>query len=151
VVHREELEVEHADVAALAFADLDQLRPLPVLLGLRREQGVGEPRAVDRQVRPQAQEERDGTDVVLVPVGEHQSLDVVEAVLDRAEVGQDQVDAGLVVLGEEHPAVDDEQPAAEFEDGHVAPDFADAAQRDDAQGSGGQCGRGVGGAWTGGK
>ena len=54
-----------------------------------------------------AQQVRHGADVVLVAVGQHQRVDVVEAVPDRVEVGQDQVDAGMVLLGEEHPAVDD--------------------------------------------
>ena len=36
---------------------------------------------------------------------------------------------------EEHAAVDDEQPPAVLEHGHVAADLADAAERDDAQGT----------------
>src|SRR3546814_3075057 len=41
------------------------------------------------------------SDVVLVAVGQDQCLDLVEPVPDRVEVGQDQIDAGVVVLGEE--------------------------------------------------
>ena len=55
--------------------------------------------------------------------------------------GQDEVDAGLVVLGEQHAAVDDEQAAAVLEHGHVAADLAEAAERDDAQGALGEGGR----------
>ena len=47
--------------------------------------------------------------------------------------GQDQVDAGLLVLGEQHTAVDDEQLAAVLEHRHVAADFADTAERDHPQ------------------
>jgi hypothetical protein len=61
-------------------------------------------------------------------VGEYQSIDVVEPVLDVPQVGQDQIDTRLVVPGEEHPAVDDQEPAEVFENGHVAADFADPAQ-----------------------
>jgi hypothetical protein len=68
-----------------------------------------------------------------VAVREHDGLDVVEPVGDGAEIGEDQVDAGLVVLREQHAAVDDEQPALVLEDRHVAPDGAEPAQRDDAQ------------------
>ena len=78
---------------------------------------------------------RHGADVVLVAVGQHDRLDVVESVHDGREVGQDQVDAGLVLLGEQHAAVDDQQLAVVLEDGHVATDLAEAAQRDDPQGS----------------
>ena len=96
-----------------------------------------------------AQEVRRRADVVLVAVGQHQRLDLVEAVPDRVEVGEDQVDAGLVVLGEQHAAVDDQQPAVVLEDGHVAADLAEAAERGDPQaalrqvGGRGQLGVGV--------
>ena len=78
-----------------------------------------------------AKQVRDAADVVLVPVGQHDRLDLVEAVPDPGEVRQDHVDAGLVLLGEQDPAVDDEQPAGVLEDGHVATDLAEPAQRDD--------------------
>ena len=55
--------------------------------------------------------------------------------------GQDQVDAGLVVLGEQDAAVDDEQTAGVLEDGHVAADLAEPTECDDAQGAVGQCRR----------
>ena len=45
---------------------------------------------------------------------------------------------GVVVLGEQHAAVDDEQAAVVLEDGHVAADLAEAAERDDPQPSGRQ-------------
>ena len=61
--------------------------------------------------------------------------DVIETVLDVAEIGQDEVDAGLVLLGEEHAAVDDQQLAVDLEDGHVPPDLAQATERHDAQGA----------------
>ena len=86
----------------------------------------------------QPQQVRDGADVVLVPVGEDDGLDVVEPVLDEAEVGQDQVDAGLLGLGEQHAAVDDQQPAGVLEDGHVAADLAEPAERHDPQAALGQ-------------
>ncbi len=88
-----------------------------------------------------AQQVRDGADVVLVAVGEHDRLDVVEAVLEVAEVGQDQVHARLVVLGEEHAAVDDEQAAVVLEHVHVAANLAEAAERNEAQGAGLERGR----------
>jgi hypothetical protein len=44
------------------------------------------------------------------------------------------VDAGLVLFGEEHAAVDDEQFAVVFEHGHIAPDLTEPAERDDANG-----------------
>jgi hypothetical protein len=112
-----------------------------VLLELGVEEGERELRADDRDVAALAQQVRHAADVVLVPVGEHDADDVLQTVTDRAEVGQDQVDAGLVLLGEEDAAVDDEKLAAVLEDGHVATDLSEAPEGDDAQGAVGQCGR----------
>jgi hypothetical protein len=47
----------------------------------------------------------------------------------------------VVLLGEEHPAVDDQQPAVVLEDGHVATDLAETAERSDPETSPGQGGR----------
>jgi hypothetical protein len=76
---------------------------------LLRYQRERELRADHRDVGTQLEQERNRADVVLVRVRQHQRLHVVEAVLDVAQIGQDQVDAGLVVAGEQHPAVDDQQ------------------------------------------
>ena len=111
VVDRDELAVERPGHVVVARGDLDQRRVDPVLAQLGRDQREGEPRADQRDVLAQPQQVRDRADVVLVPVGEDDGVDVVEAVLDDAEVGQDQVDARLLGLGEQHAAVDDQQPA----------------------------------------
>ena len=76
--------------------------------------------------------------MVLVAVRQDDRNDVVEAVPDVAEVGQDQIDSGLLGLGEQHAAVDDQQLPVVLEDGHVATDLAETAEGHDAQGSGGQ-------------
>ena len=81
--------------------------------------------------------------MILVAVRQHDADDVGEAVTDRTEVREDQVDAGMVLLGEQHPAVDDEQLAVELEHGHVAADLAEPAERDDAQATGGELRRWV--------
>lgn len=133
VVDRDELAVEDADALALAFCHLKGVRTDPVLLKLRLDQCEGQLGTDERDVRLQAQQIRDATDVVLVAVREDDALDVVEAVPDRGEVGQDQVDSGLLLLGEEHSAVDDEQAAAVLENRHVAADFTEAAERGDAE------------------
>ena len=133
VVHGHELDLERAARDDLLLLDLHGLRHDAVLAQLGLQQGEGEPGAHDRDVGALAQQVGHRPDVVLVRVGEDDRLDVVEAVAHVLEVGEDQVDPGLVVLGEQHPAVDDEQPACELEDGHVAADLTEAAQRDDAQ------------------
>ena len=113
--------------------DLEGVRADAVLLELRLDEGEGQLGADQRDVRLLAEEERDAADVVLVAVREDDALDVVEAVPDGREVRQDQVDSGLLLLGEEHAAVDDQQAAAVLEDRHVAADLAEAAERGDPQ------------------
>ena len=43
------------------------------------------------------------TDVVPVAVSQHDRLDLIQAAVEVREVRQDEVDARLVVLGEQHP------------------------------------------------
>ena len=69
-------------------------------------------------------------DVVLVGVGEHDRQYL--APLEVTEVGQDQVDAEVLVAREREPGVDHERLAAELEDGHVLADLTEPAERDDA-------------------
>ena len=51
-----------------------------------------------------------------------------------AEVGQDQIDAEVLVAREGDPGVDDYRLAPVLEDGHVLADLAETAERDDATG-----------------
>jgi hypothetical protein len=133
VVDREELEAERAVLLDLLLPDRAQDGLDPVLAQLGLEQRQGEGAADDRDVGALAQQVGHRAEVVLVAVRDDDGLDVVEPVPDVREVGQDQVDAGLLDLREQHAAVDDEQPAGVLEDGHVATDLAQPAERDDAQ------------------
>jgi hypothetical protein len=103
-----------------------------VLAQLGVEQCQGQLGAHQRDVGALAQQVGDAADVVLVPVGEDDGDDVVKPRPERVEVGQDQVDARLVVLGEQHAAVDDQQLAAVLQHGHVAADLPQPTERRDA-------------------
>ena len=128
VVHGDEFAFEVADLRDLAFHHDVGVGLDPVLCQLRFDEGQGQLRPIQRDVFAQAQQVRDCTDVVLVAVGEHNAHHIGQAVLDVREVRQDQIHARLVLLGEEHTAVDDQQFPVEFEDGHVSADFAQAAE-----------------------
>ena len=138
VVDRHELAVERPGDVVVAGGDLDQRRLDPVLAQLGRDQGEGEPRPDQRDVPAHPQQVGHGADVVLVPVGEDDGVDVVEPVLDHPEVREDQVDPRLLGLGEEDTAVDDQQAPGELEHGHVAADLAQPPERHDAQPAVGQ-------------
>src|SRR5262249_12963711 len=81
---------------------------------------------------------RHRADVILVRVRQYNRVNEVQPAFERGEVRQDQVDAGLVLLREQDPAVDHQQPPVVLEHGHVAADLADPAERDHSQAAGGQ-------------
>ena len=133
VGHGDELEVVGADLHLVAALHGNHHRVEVVLLALRLDEGERELGADQRDVRAQLEQVGHAADVVLVAMREHERLDLVETVLDVVEVGQDQVDARLLLLGEQHAAVDEQQVAVVLDHVHVAADFAQAAERHDAQ------------------
>lgn len=138
VVDRDELAVEGTDALAVPLRHLEGVGPDAVLLELGLDEREGQLGADQWDVRLLAEEEGNATDVVLVAMGEDDALDVVEAVPDGREVRQDQVDSGLLLFREEHPAVDDQQAAAVFEDRHVSADLAETTEWGDPQGAFGE-------------
>src|SRR5580704_8932728 len=76
--------------------------------------------------------------MVLVAVGDHQPDDVLALRDEKADVRQDQVDAGQQLLGRKRHAAIDDQPlpaafVAETVDREIHPDLTDAAQRREDQ------------------
>ena len=143
MVDRDELAVERPEPLPASLGDLDGLRGDAVFLELGLDEREGQLGADQRDVAALAKQVGNTADVVLVPVGQHDRLDLVEAIPDPGEVGQDHVDAGLVLLGEQHAAVDDEQPPGVLEDRHVAPDLTEPAERHDPKAALGQRRRGA--------
>jgi hypothetical protein len=133
VRHRYELDVEGPDVEAIAVAHRDQLRAPEQsgLLDAVAGEAEAERRPVDRR-GDVAQQVRETADVVLVPVREHHALDAVGVVAQVGEIGQHEVDAGHVGVGEHQPAVDDEDPPVDLEAEAVASDLPQSAEEDDA-------------------
>ena len=69
-----------------------------------------------------------------------QPIDAVGVLAQPGEVGQDQVDAEHVELGEHQPAVEEQELAVLLEHHAVAADLAEAAEERDGDGSGHGCG-----------
>ena len=78
-----------------------------------------------------AHEVRQRADVILVPVREHDRAHHLLPLAEIREVGQDEVDAEMLVAREREPGVDDDDRAVRLVDGHVLADLAEAAERDD--------------------
>ena len=68
-------------------------------IGLGLEQSGGKRSAVDGgvQSRPEVDE---GAEMILVPVGEHEPEQIAALLDQKADVGEDEIDAGEVLAGE---------------------------------------------------
>ena len=145
VVDREELQAELVELYAVTLGDLVVHGGVtqPVFAQFTVNERQRELAAEQGDVLAAAQQVGHRANVVLVAVGEHQRDHVVEAIVEVVQAGQDQVDSRLVVLGEEHTAVDQQDFGVDFEGGHVAADVTEPAKRDDPQGIGLESGWGL--------
>ena len=102
-----------------------------VLVELRLDEREREARR-DHERHPHlAHEVRERADVILVAVREDDGAHHLLAVAEVREVGQDEVDAEMLVAREREPGVDDDDRSVRLVDGHVLADLAEAAERDD--------------------
>jgi hypothetical protein len=68
--------------------------------------------------------------VIFVPVGDQQRAQLRGSFAHVGEIVDNHVDAVHLVVGEHEAAVDDHQVVVGLDDGHIATDFAAAAERD---------------------
>src|SRR5581483_12087068 len=78
-----------------------------------------------------AQHPRQRAKVVFVTVRDHDRLDVLGALAEVAEIRQHQVYAEHVRCRKTQPGVDDDDPVAVLDDGHVLADLTETAERQD--------------------
>ena len=79
------------------------------------------------------QQIRQGAGVVLVAVRDDDAAELVLVLQDVGVVGQDEVDAGLALVGKHQAGVDQDHVVAVLEGGHVLADAVEAAERDDPE------------------
>ena len=104
-----------------------------VLLDLVAEEAAGQRAGIDRHARELGQDVRQRADVVLVGVGDEERPDLGAVLLEVGDVGDDEVDAEHLLVGEHEAAVDDDDVVAVLEHVHVLADLAHPAERDDAE------------------
>ena len=132
--HAHELEAKRPELQRLALGvDLAQLGSAqkPVLVELRLHEAERQPCRPHLEHAHLAHEIRKRADVILVRVRQDDGTN--RAVVEVAEVRQDQVDAEMLVAREREPGVDDDHLAGDLEHGHVLADLAEAPERDDPQ------------------
>ena len=141
VIHGQKFEVEGTDTATFARGDFDDRWMLAVLLKFGPDERQGQLGRDDGDVTAFFQQVRHGADVVFVAVGQHDAFDVLQAITQNREVRQDHVDARLVLLREQQSTIDNQQFALVLEDGHIATDFSQPPDGDDAKTASRQCRR----------
>jgi hypothetical protein len=134
--HADELDAERAYVDRRADLRLAQLggTEQAVLVQLRLDQPEREPGRPDLGDTHLAHQVGQGADVVLVAVGEDDRPDRACPLAQIREVGQDEVDAEVLVARERQPGVHDDDVVAALVDGHVLADLAQAAKGHDPAG-----------------
>ena len=101
-----------------------------MLLELQLDESGGEAGAVNGHV-DLLEHIGDGPDVILVAVGDEQAPQPGLVFHQIRHIGDDAVDAVHVVAGEGHAAVDHDDLAAVFVNGHILADLIETAERDD--------------------
>src|SRR5581483_430152 len=79
-----------------------------------------------------AQQERQAAGVVLVAVGENAALHSLGVLAQPREVGQHQVDAGHLDVGEHEPAIEEHEAVVDLDHRAVAADLTEAAEEGDS-------------------
>ena len=120
-------------IATFVVGDLDQLGAVEQagLLDPVAGQAEGERRSVDREGQL-AQQVRQPAVVVLVAVGDDAPLDAVGLLAQPGEVGQHEIDAEHVGVGEHQPAVEQHDPPGQFDRGAVPTDLTEPSEERDA-------------------
>jgi hypothetical protein len=109
----------------------DRRRAESVLVELRLHERERQPRADHLADLERAQRVRQPADVVLVAVRDHDRAD--RPTLEIRDIRQHQVDAEVLVPREREAGLDHDPVVAVLEHGHVLPDFAEPAERDDSE------------------
>jgi hypothetical protein len=107
-----------------------------VLAQLALHQPLGQAAGVDRRAGNLGQDVGQRPGMVLVAVSQDDRADLVPVLLEVADVGDDEIDAEHVGVGEGEATVDHEDVSGGLDGGDVLAHLAHPAERDDAQGIG---------------
>ena len=135
VVHGEEFGRDATELHLVARLDFHELRVLDsMLLELALDKAQRHLRAVNRHLTIKVFDEvRKRTCVVFVAVRDDDAAQLVGVLQHIGVVGKNQVDAGMVVVGEHQARIVKHHVAFALEHGHVLADGIKAAKRDDLQ------------------
>ena len=91
-----------------------------------------ERRGIDRHAQI-GREVRHCADMILMRMGQHDRVELLAAFFDKFQIGEDQVDARVLVPRKGHAQIDHQPPALATVEVDVHADFARAAKREEQQ------------------
>ena len=137
VGHVDELDGKGAERQLLAGLDILELRVAElVLVELGARHRDHQPAPVDRRgmlLAELTQHPGQCPEMVLVPVGDDDRLDLRSTLAQIAEVREHEIDPEHLGGREAKPGVDHDDPSAVLDDRHVLTDLAESAERKDAE------------------
>ena len=135
VVHGEELRLDVAQLDLIPRLHLDQVRAFDaVLLELALDEPERHLRAVNRHLLVEVLVKvRQAAGMVLVAVRDDDAAQLVGMLEHIGVIGQDEVDAGMVVVGEHDAGIVEHHVVSALEHRHVLADGVEAAERDDLE------------------
>ena len=151
VIHGEELGRDAAEIHFVAWLDLHELGVFnPMLFELALDKAQGHLRCIDGHLTIKVFDEvRQRTGMVFVAVRDHDAAQLVGVLQHIGVIGQDKIDAGMVIVREHQARIIEHHVALAFEHGHVLADGIQATERDDLQRGAAILFRGIEGALTG--
>ncbi len=125
----EELDFECPQGDLLSWAHLMQASAALQIVFFQfvSQQAEGQGRTVDRGIAQPFEQKGHGANVILVTMGQHQTTNVLDTLIQHRYIGNHQVDAEHVRLGKHQPTIDEQQFALVFQSHHVEANLAQPA------------------------
>ena len=131
--HELQAEGAHLELVTALDLHLPGLKMMLLALGINKPQS--QLRADQRNVRTQPQQIRHPSDMILMPMSQHQSIHPIQLILDIAEVRQNQIHARLLLLRKQHAAVNQQNMTVILDHIHIAANLTQTPQRDNTHGT----------------
>ena len=109
MVHRHKFQIKGTQLFPATLGDSKSQRSNSVFLQFCFHQSQGEGGANQGNIVSKSEQIGNSSNVIFMPVGEHDRHNVIQAITDRLKIGQDQIDTGLGFLREQDATVNDEQ------------------------------------------
>ena len=132
VVDRDKLHVERANIFPVTLVDNHGVWRYFVLGKLGFNKGNRERRTDKRNIGAVFEQVRHSADMVLMPMGENNALNIIDMPDEVVEVGKNEVNSRVFFFREKHAAINNDNASLIFENITISSDFAEPAERNNA-------------------